>query len=456
MAPLAALVAVGIGLISVGCTTPASSRKNTMTFGAILYHALSRGLLLLGLPVLLLNSMKPTYARSGCHYVWSRPVALRTDQGDLVYVERPRILGGTFLLGDTIVAWTPGLEKRAAAAAPSFLARLTRSPVVEMLPAPVPPGWVGTGPQRFITFGTMDPQTKEVVVLAASPDASGALWQWEHLPAGWKTPTRVGIVEGLVWSTIDPSVVSAQKTFALIPRKTRASVGVLAVSARSRENSVWSRPAVAVTRVTAHSTLVATAGRSLVLAFLSTSPRDGEADRNSVFAVASDTSGLHWGSPTLLWRSGTGSASAPIALADIGGTASVIWLQTRPGAMVPDSLRLQRSGDGGRTWVAGPSLGRDRGYSAVTAVVDATGDIHVVLSLAGDDGGYWHATFSSSSGEWVVDSISDLVTELDPVLGITADGNLVLFSVSLREYARGAMVPTTLMSTAKRVCPRER
>ncbi len=403
----------------------------------------------LSLSVSMLRAQVPV----GCEFVWSEPTPLLTPHDELVYVERPRLLGDNYLLGDTIMTWSDRWWVGASTDSRlSFLGRLRPDLRIDVLKAQAPGRWRSDGRHQFKTHGASGRRDAGVRVMAASLDSSNAVWEWVHQGDSWRTPVLVGVFDGLAWNIADPSVVATDDgVFAMVPRQRDGGPKELLLG--TAQGNEWRFQPGGLKRISAHSTLRGLHGNKLLATFLSVDSDLNLPDHNSVFTAIADGLGPKWGQPQLLLRSGMGSASAPTPLVDSAGVISIVWMHRSPDALVADSIRLYRSYDKGRTWIAASSLGWRNGLAALSAEVDEAGRIHVVFVSANEVDEYLHGFYDPATAEWRVHPLLGIRSELSPVLSKGGDGRLTLFLVSLGQV-NGTSLPVTLTSQARAVCNR--
>jgi hypothetical protein len=196
---------------------------------------------------------------------------------------------------------------------------------------------------------------------------------------------------------------------------------------------------------------VAAAGRALYVGFVAGAVQRGGEDRNSVFLQASDDGGRTWRPPALVSRSGRFAARELQTLVAPDGALHLVWQQER--AAGDPVYRRVASTDGGRSWSAPADLAPPPHASAAQVAADACGTVHLVWVHRDWDADRAHLDYATwRDGGW--SAIQHLFPALNvnmPVLHRAFDGRLLLaFQARPADLAPDDRTPLSTLYTERR------
>lgn len=307
-----------------------------------------------------------------------------------VHVEAPQIVAtrtGTAFLGDNAVAAEPTDSgfvpvagwPRGAGMLAGFLVR----PNGDVVALPSPPRV-----RAFIGVRAASHAGVAHVFWAGSADTSAH--QWQHLNAlwyarfdgdRWTEPEMVLADTTVLWASQSTSVVIADGRAHLTAPLNEGILGgnVLHVVRDAHGRGTAKR--LGFQALYTH--LAAYSDGTLVLATIS----GARPDRAQVLIRRSTDGGRSWDAPTVVYRSGLGTAYDPRLVVTPDGSLYAAWIVEAPG--VPGraaSIHASVSTDRGTTW---------RGLAAATAapevrdlwaVADGQGTVHIVFHSGENDG----------------------------------------------------------------------
>jgi hypothetical protein len=320
--------------------------------------------------------------QAGCSsFIWTPPETLRTARREMVYVERPEIVGvagGLLLIGsptdavDSLGIYQayqrgPGVYSSTYAGVlirPNRVAELV--PLPSSTPAMRSPRAARTASRDADVLWAPDDTSRgtaaDIRPLVMHARFDGRRWVRQDTLAARET----------LWDPASPTkiVEHGSARYALVPLSMSSGDSVLLLRGRPEG---WDARPVKVSADQVWYARLAPGERpaDLVLAYLRPTP-DGAL---TVMVKRSTDAGIHWSSEQRI-SEGPGTAYDP-QLIRAGASLALVWAERRDN--VQEMVRLATSADMGRTWRLREPLRIDGGFVGLDATADRFANIHVVV-----------------------------------------------------------------------------
>ena len=399
-----------------------------------------------------------TEVTQGCTIQWSAPETLRTAGGRLVMVDAPEIapwgdrwamVGRLALETDTLgrVIRIPDAPHQYLRA--GFLLR--DDEIVEPIPAPDVDA-IGSpriahvsSDRALLVWGT--PRDMETTV--------DEIWSAEYDGAGWSNVQRVIGGDEFAWSpTYHSRLVASGNELRLLAGRRGLLDDSGAVFLR-RSGGSWTTVPLRMPS-TSYIQLAELPGDTMVVAFVAGAAPHG----NTLFARRFDLRGNAIGEPVRVSPPDAGVVYDMRIVASRDSILHVVW----PGWPSPSSgalagqnlprMYVARSADQGRTWrvTAGPPVDLRR-PSALTAMVDASGAVHVSTRIQRGSIS-WPGHLTWWSGSWHVSGppiVPDAALVGAPVvLALTTDSLRMIWNIDRLSDRVGGTVTSPGMMLSSR------
>lgn len=376
---------------------------------------------------------------------WSAAQAVRTANGDYVYVERPSIFPigrSTAFIGtptttydstaQRVASWGRG-PTRVPGALTDFAVGVVRLPDGRF-EALHPPATL----HRPMVFpqGLGDGR-RAVVLWGSAVDASSKLGDVQEIYAaeldesGWSEPERIVAMLWLLWFRpgVDMTRAPDGTIHAVVSVGLANGGGVLHLS---NAGGRWHADSAAwlAGRLRMYPQLEVLGASRFLLVFQGGAPDAAGPLSSRLYAARSDDGGRTWSEPIAVSDRSMEDAYEP-RLFRHGAVVGVVWRQAAPergpfgsaAAGAADSIRLSLSGDGGRSWQDAPPLVGADGITDLEAVPTEAG----VLVAAHSPGAPARLSASWRAGRWhSFGTPQDPRDFTAPSLGRAADGRLVM------------------------------
>ena len=286
--------------------------------------------------------------------------------------------------------------------------------------------------------------TNRVPAIEWPPEPLTELWSatYDPLSSRWSTPALVVRARTIRWENarVSRSMTGAPAMAAPMQSESLPFRTALLVTL---EDSVWRATNVALETAVVVYTSVAAVKDQLLLAYIAP-VRTAENDRNSVFVQRSRDGGKTWTDKRLLSRSGVTPAYDVEALVDPLGHLHVVWRQTMPNGGA--ALRHVQSTDSGRTWSVADDLEVGQ-FDHPRTIIDRCGTLHVVFATHTADGSVGRLHHARWAGRWSpAQQIFTRYSVTSHDLQRTSDGEPLLVFLSWPLRAPRDRQPETMVS----------